>query len=123
MKNWSLNATCGPNSTTRTVSTTDATKVLRLISELSSAAQLREPNTASRPPPSSGISNSARSCRSIILELLHMGDVQTVEGLADLEEEDAEDKGGHQHVERNAQFHHQRHALGSAGGGEKQTVL
>ncbi len=52
-----------------------------------------------------------------------MGDVQTVEGLADLEEEDTEDEGGHQHVQRDTQLHHQRHALRGAGGGEEQAVL
>src|SRR5450756_3077170 len=82
MKNCSLNATCGPESITRMVNTTAAIKVQKLISEFSSAAQLREPNAASSRPPVSGVSNSAMSCKSIILELLHVGDVQAVEGLA-----------------------------------------
>src|SRR5512141_1795236 len=119
MKNCSLKATCGPASITRMVNITEAMKVHKLINELSSAAHLREPNTASNPPPSSGVRSSARSCRSIILELLHMGNVQAVEGLADLEEEDTEDEGGDQHVQRDAQFHHQRHALRGAGRGKE----
>src|SRR3990172_4741016 len=82
MKNCSLNATCGPESITRIVKATEARKVQPLIIELSSAAQEREPNTASMPPPNSGMSNSAINCRSIILELLHVRDVQAVEGLA-----------------------------------------
>src|SRR3989338_11098841 len=103
MKNCSLNATCGPASTTRMVSATAAAKVQKLISEFSSAAQLREPNAASNRPPSNGDSNSAVSCKSIIPEFLHVGDVEAVEGLADLEEKDAEDESGHQHVQRDAQ--------------------
>src|SRR3989338_5843349 len=123
MKNCSRNATCGPASTTRTVSATAAAKVQKLISEFSSAAQQRAPNAASSRPPSSGESSSAMSCRSIILEFFHVGDVEAVEGLADLEEEDAEDEGGHQHVERDAQLHHQRHAVRGAGCGEEQAVF
>src|SRR5512139_3081509 len=115
MKNCSWKATCGPAATTSTASSTEATKVPKLISELSSAAQLREPNTASSTPPSSGTSSSAMSCTSIILQLLHVGDVQAVEGLADLKEEDAEDEGSHQHV--------QRDALRGAGRCEEQAVL
>ena len=92
----------------------------RLIIELSSAAHLREPNTASSTPPESGCKQQRHELqRSIILELLHMGDVQAVEGFADLEEENTENEGGHQHVQRDAQFHHQRHALRGAGGGEE----
>src|SRR5450756_2837604 len=106
MKNCSLNATCGPESITRMVNTTAAIKVQKLISEFSSAAQLREPNAASSRPPVSGVSNSAMSCKSIILELLHVGDVQAVEGLAYLEEKDTENKCRHQHVQRDAQFNH-----------------
>src|SRR5574340_1677599 len=123
MKNCSLNTTCGPASTTRTVSATAAAKVQKLIREFSSAAQLREPNKASSSPPSNGASNSAVSCRSIILEFLHVRDVQAVEGLADLEEENAEDEGGHQHVQSDAQLDHQRHAVRGAGRGEEQPVL
>ena len=52
-----------------------------------------------------------------------MVDVETVEGLAQLEEEDAEDEGAHQYVQRDAQLHHHRHAVGGAGGGEEQPVL
>src|SRR5665647_3575750 len=73
MKNSSLNATCGPESITRIVNTTAATKVQKLISEFSSAAQLREPNTASNRPPVSGVSSSAMSCKSIINEYFPCG--------------------------------------------------
>ncbi|MBI5861320.1 MAG: transposase [Rhodocyclales bacterium] len=52
-----------------------------------------------------------------------MMDVEAVELVANLEEEHAEDDDADQHVERYAQFHHHRHAIGGAGGGEKQAVL
>jgi len=50
-----------PDSTTRRVNITAAAKVPQLISELSSAAQRREPNRASSIPPSNGVSNSTMS--------------------------------------------------------------
>ena len=43
--------------------------------------------------------------------------------VADMEEEHAEDERADQHVERDAQLDHQRHAVGRAGGGEEQAVL
>ncbi len=58
-----------------------------------------------------------------LLELGHLINTQTVKGGVDLKEEDAEDEGRDQQVERHPQLHHHRHAVGGAGGGKKQAVL
>ena len=49
--------------------------------------------------------------------------VEAVELLADLEEEHAEDEHADQQVERDAQLDHHGHAVGGAGGREKQPIL
>ena len=58
-----------------------------------------------------------------LLQLLEVLDVEAVELLADLEEEHAEDQHADQHVERDAELDHHRHAVGRAGRGEEQAVL
>src|SRR5690242_20132521 len=58
-----------------------------------------------------------------LLELLEVLEVEAVELLADLEEEDTEDEHADQHVQRDAQLHHHRHAVGRAGRREQQAVL
>jgi len=49
--------------------------------------------------------------------------VETVELLADLEEEHAQDHHADQHVERDAEFDDHRHAIGRARRGEEQAVF
>ena len=61
--------------------------------------------------------------RQLFLQLLEVADVEAVELLADLEHEDAEDQDADQHVERDAELDHHRHAVGRRRGGEEQAVL
>src|SRR5574340_439161 len=122
-KNCSFSAVSGPSVMTRAVSAPEAMKVPRLIAELSSGANCRQPNSASSRPPIRGKANTQRISTSLFFQFFHVLQVQTVESLPDLEEEDAQDDHADQHVERDAQFHHQRHAIGGAGGGEKQAVF
>src|SRR6185369_10057102 len=57
------------------------------------------------------------------LQFGHLIDIQTVKGRVDVEEEDAEDKGCYQQVERHPQLYDHRHAVGGAGGGKEQAVF
>jgi len=59
----------------------------------------------------------------LLLQSRHLVHIQAVKGRADMEKEHAEDKGRDQEIERDAQFHYQRHAVGRAGGCEQQAVL
>src|SRR5215470_8845337 len=69
--------------------------------------------SAARP---SGLrSASPRAPRSLaLLQLLEMFQIETVELLADLEKEHAEDQHGDQYVERDAELDHHRHAVSGA---------
>src|SRR6202007_2025477 len=101
----------------------DAAKVARLNATLTSRAAGRCPTSASTTPPSSGkASTSVSTGISLVLQLFEVADVQAVELLADLEHEHAQDQHADQHVERDAEFHHHRHAVGGRGGGEEQAV-
>src|SRR5439155_13845247 len=122
-KNCSSSATIGPSAITRLVSSAAAPKVTRLIMALASGAQRLCPTRASSTAPATGITSTSAISKSVLLQLFHMLDVEAVELLADMEEEDAEDERAHQHVQRHAQFDHQRHPVGGARGGEKQAVL
>src|SRR6266852_6388497 len=123
-KNCSSNATIVPSDTTRLVRSAAATKVARLIAAFSSAAQRLWPNRPSSTPPASGRPRtSAISCMSVLLELLHVADVEAVELLADMKEKYSEDEGADQHVERDAELDHERHSIGGARGGEEQPVF
>ena len=107
----------------RAVSAAAASSVSRLIDAFISAAHARLPHTASSSAPSSGKPRTSTISIMSVFELFQMVDVEAVERLADLEEEDAEDERAHQHVERDAELDHHRHAVGGAGGGEEQAVL
>jgi len=58
-----------------------------------------------------------------LLQLRHLIHIQAVKGGVDLEEKDAEDKRCYQEIQGNSQFHHHRHAVGGAGGGEEKAVF
>src|SRR5256885_926332 len=113
----------GPPEMTRAVSRVAAKKVAKLIAAFSSGAQPRCPVRASSSAPRSGRHRTIAISTLVFLQLFHVPDVQAVEALADMEEEDAEDERADQHVERNAQLHHERHAVSGAGGGEEKPVF
>src|SRR5438105_4120647 len=122
-KNCPSSASSGPSAITRLVSSAAAARVTRLAAALASGAQRMCPTSASSTAPATGMTSTSAISKSVCLQLFHMLDVEAVELLADMEKEDAEDERAHQHVERHPQFDHQRHAVGGARGGEKQTVL
>src|SRR3989338_5576879 len=122
-KNCSSIAVIGPSVTTRAVRKAEATNVPKLMAAFSSGANERQPNSASSRPPIKGIASIQKISTSIFLEFFHVLQIQAVEGFPDLEEEDAQNDHADQHVERDAQLHHHRHAVGGAGGGEKQAVF
>src|SRR5690242_3733898 len=125
-RNSSCISVIGPSAMVRAVSAAADSSVSRLIDAFISAAQERLPHTASSSAPSSGKpSTRAMSIMegSFVLELLQMMNVETVEGLANLEEKDAEDERADQNIETDAELHHHRHAVGGAGGREEQAVL
>ena len=101
-------------------------KVAKLKADVDSGAQSRCPTAraatlAERAGCRGATSSASTSAR--LLQLLEVVDVEAVELLADLEEEHAEDQHADQHVERDAELDHHRHAVGRAGGGEEQAVL
>src|SRR5438034_1914031 len=124
MKKARSQTNCGPPAMTCTVSTQAAMKVKKLNTTLSSIAQLRCPNAASTRLPASGIPRTKSSVsNSVFLEFFQVADVEAVEALADLEEEHAEDQHADQHVERDPELDHHRHAIRSARCREEQSVL
>jgi hypothetical protein len=126
MKNCSPKAKRGPLATISAVSKAEARKVPRLAMTLRLGAQARSPTTVSSAPLTRGMA-SMRTKKihrpQSLLQLFQVADVEAVELVADLEEEHAEDDHADQHVERDAQLHHHRHAVGGAGGGEEEAVL
>src|ERR1039458_9425413 len=58
-----------------------------------------------------------------LLERLEMMQIKTVEPLADLEQENAEDKHCDQDIQRNPELDDHRHAVGGAHGPEEKAVL
>src|SRR5512136_175965 len=99
-------------------------KVHRLKATLTSRALSRWPTSARTRPPSSGIaSRKARASNSVFLQFFEVADVQAVELLADLEHEHTENEHADQHVQRDAELDHHRHAIGGRGGGEEQAVF
>src|SRR5712675_2153511 len=113
----------GPPEMTRAVRSVAAKKVAKLMVAFSSGAQPRCPVRASSSAPRSGRPRTIAISTLVFLQLFHMPDIEAVETLADMEEEDAENEGADQHVERHAELHHQRHAVSGAGGGEEKPVL
>src|SRR5665647_102959 len=108
---------------TLAVSAAEASSVARLMTRFSSGAKRRWPVSANNALPNNGIPSSNSISMSVFLELFHMPYFQTVERLADLEEENAENEHADQHIQRNPQFHHHGHAISGAGGGEEQAVF
>src|SRR5437773_11404877 len=113
----------GPPEMTRAVSRVAAKKVAKLIAEFSSGAQPRCPVRASSSAPRSGRQRTIAISTLVFLQLFHMPDIEAVEALADMEEKYSEYEGADEHVERHSQLHHERHAVGGAGGGEEKPVF
>src|SRR5262249_32645571 len=115
-KNCWLRTRIGPTATISIVSAAAAPKVTRLKPAFNSGALSRCPSSASTTPPTKGTPSVSRSgSTSVFLQLLEVTDVEAVELLADLEHEHAQDHHADQHVERDAEFDHHRHAIGGAG--------
>ena len=120
---------------TRAVSAQAARNVARLKATLSSGAQRRAPKTPRQAGRRRGGLRAAGgipryrppreidSLRWRLLERLEMMEIQTVELLADLEEEDAEHEHRDEDIERNAELDDHRHAVGGAHGPEEQAIL
>src|SRR6266576_620476 len=121
--NFSPSQMIGPPEMTRAVSRTAAKKVAKLIVAFSSGAQPRWPVRVSSSAPRSGSTRTSAISKLVFLQLFHMPDIEAVEALADMEEKYSEYEGADEHVERHSQLHHERHAVGGAGGGEEKTVL
>src|SRR5665213_2858471 len=98
----------GPSMTTRSVSADAAANVRKLAATFTHPAYARSPTSISVMAPASGRHSTAMT--SIMLfELFEMRKVETVELLADLEEEYAEDQHADQHVERDTQLDDDQH--------------
>src|SRR6266850_364211 len=101
-----------------------AAKVRKLNPTLRCRATGRCPTSARHPPASSGIPKTSSSTQaSVIFEFLKVMNVQTVELLADLEHEHAQDQDAHKHIESDAEFDDHRHAVRRRGSSKKQSVF
>src|SRR5579864_8627848 len=117
-------ANAGPCATVCTASSVAATKVRKLKPTLSSAATWCCPTSARHAPAKSGIAKTTSSTQaSVIFEFFKVMNVQTVELLADLEHEHAEDQDAHQHIKSDAEFDDHRHAVRCRSSGKKQAVF
>src|SRR5690349_16667343 len=124
-KNSPCQASTGPSAMTRAVSAPAPSSVAKLKATFRSRAKPRWPMPARSAAPASGEASKRRraSMRSVVLQALQVADVQAVELLADLEQEHAEDQDADQHVERDAELHDHRHAVGRRDRREEEPVL
>src|SRR5437899_5256354 len=114
----------GPLSTICAVSTQAARKVPRLKATLTSRALSRWPTSARTKPPANGVARrKANASISVFLQLFEVANVQAVELFANLEHEHAQDQHANQHIQRDAELDHHRHAIGRRCGSKEQAVL
>src|SRR5471032_2008419 len=114
----------GPCATVCAASSMAAAKVRELNPTLRFGAKWCCPPSARHPPATSGMPRtSSRTQALVIFEFFEVANVQTIELLANLEHEDAQDQDAHQHVQPDAELDDHRHAIGGGGGGKEQSVF
>src|SRR5258708_14114208 len=113
-----------PCATTLAVRAHAAKNVTSEKTTLASGAQRRPPNITSVRAPSSGVPRrTMNSTLLVLLQSLEVLQVQAVKLFPNLKEKHAEHQHRHQHIERNPQLNHHRHAVSGAHRAEKQSIF
>src|SRR5260221_4674868 len=97
-----------------------ATKPARLSNSSTWRGQPRRQSS----PTTNGAPRMELSSIGSPFEFIQLAHVHRGEGFADTEDEDAQHHHRDDHIEKDADFHHQRHSLGSQGnGGEHDAIF